>query len=391
MAATEVVISGIGQSAVGRKINRSGLALTIDAALEAIADAGLTRADIDGVSNYPGYRPDMIGFGPVGAADVIEALRLKVNWYSGGTEGAAQFSALVNAYAAVKSGLARHVLCFRTVKEGSAGTYWKDTAAPSQERMHVGWDFQWRFPYNAFSAINWLALYAQRHFYLYGTRREHLGAIAVNARRNAMLNPKAIYKDPMSMDDYLASKMISSPFCLFDCDAPTDASTAIILSSAEAAEDLPSTPIHIESVGCALHTRPSWDQVATPKMAAFDAADMMWARTDYKPHNVQVAELYDGFSFLTMTWLEALGFCKVGESGAFVEDGKRIAREGELPLNTNGGQLSGGRTHGFGFVHETVVQLRGKGGVRQAANEPKVGVAAAGGGPLAGCMLLARH
>jgi acetyl-CoA acetyltransferase len=306
-------------------------------------------------------------------------------------EGAAQFSALINAYAAVKAGLARHVLCFRTVKEGSGGAVWKDNAAPSRERLRIGGEFQWQFPFNAFSAIHWLSLYAQRHFHLYGTKREHLGAIAVNARRNAGLNPKAIYRDPMTMDDYLASKMISSPFCLFDCDAPTDASTVIILSSAEAAKDLPCQPIHIEAVGSALHSRPFWDQVATPHMAAFDAAEMMWSRSDYKPSNVQVAELYDGFSFLTLTWLEALGFCKIGEGGAFVEGGQRIARGGQLPLNTNGGQLSGGRTHGFGFVHEAVVQLRGKGGERQVANDPKVGVAAAGGGPLGGCMLLVRR
>src|SRR5690606_21412551 len=117
---------------------------------------------------------------------------------------------------------------------------------------------------------------------------------------------------------------------------------------------------------------------------------MLWSRTDLRPGDVQVAELYDGFSFLALAWLEALGFCGRGESGAFVAGGQRIARDGELPLNTHGGQLSGGRLHGYGFLHEAAVQLRGEGGARQVPGAPRVAVVAAGGGPLAGCMLLVR-
>jgi acetyl-CoA acetyltransferase len=391
MAAPDVIVSGIGQSAIGKRLDRTAMGLTVDAVKEALADAGLTREDIDGVSCYPGARPDMPAFGPVGSAEVIDTLRLNVNWYSSGLEGAAQLAALVNGYAAIKAGLARHVLCIRTVKEGSGGAAWKDTAAAKDFRTRVWGEYQWQLPFNAITAMNWLSLYAQRHFHLYGTRREHLGAIAVNGRRNALLNPKRMYDTPLSLEDYLAAKYISSPFCLFDCDAPTDASTVIILSSADAAKDLRSEPIYVESIGSAAHSRVSWDQADIPRMAAFDAATMLWARTDFGPADVDIAELYDGFSFLTLTWLEALGFCAVGESGPFVEGGERISRTGELPLNTNGGQLSGGRTHGFGFVHEAVTQLRKRGGARQVAGDPKLAVAAAGGGPMAGAMLLGRR
>jgi acetyl-CoA acetyltransferase len=115
---------------------------------------------------------------------------------------------------------------------------------------------------------------------------------------------------------------------------------------------------------------------------------MLWRRTQLRPADVDVAELYDGFSFLTLAWLEALGFCGKGESGPFVEGGARIALDGELPLNTQGGQLSGGRLHGYGFLHEACVQLWGEGGERQVPGSPQVAVAAAGGGPLAGCLLL---
>lgn len=391
MRSPEVVISGIGQSAVGKKLARSGLALTVDAALEAIADAGLTRDQIDGLSTYPGVRPDMLPFSPVGVNEVLDTLRLKVNWYSSGMDGAAQYAAIVNGYAAIKAGLAKHVLCFRTVKEGSGGAFWKDKAAATAARTYVGGEFQWVFPYNGITAIHWLAVYAQRHFHLYGTKREHLGAIAVNGRRNALMNPKRMYNDPLTLDQYMNTPYLSSPFCLWDCDAPTDASTVIILSSADAAKDLDCQPIHIESVGSALHSRPGWDQADFPHMAMHDAAKMMWDRTDYKPKDVDVAQLYDGFSFLTLNWLEALGFCGLGESGDFIDGGKTIAREGPLPINTHGGQLSSGRTHGFGFLHEAVTQLRGVGGDRQLQKDMKVAVAAAGGGPVAGALLLAKR
>jgi acetyl-CoA acetyltransferase len=126
-------------------------------------------------------------------------------------------------------------------------------------------------------------------------------------------------------------------------------------------------------------------------MCARDAGAQMWTRTDLKPTDVDVAELYDGFSFLTMTWLEAMGFCGKGESGPFIEDGTRIALDGELPLNTHGGQLSAGRLHGFGFIHEAVVQLRGEAGERQVTKkQPEVAAIGNGGGPIGGCMLLSR-
>ena len=125
-------------------------------------------------------------------------------------------------------------------------------------------------------------------------------------------------------------------------------------------------------------------------MAARDAGPMLWSRTDLRPGDVDVAELYDGFSFITLSWLEALGFCPKGESGRFIEGGQRIALDGELPLNTQGGQLSAGRLHGYGYLHEACVQLWGEGGDRQVPGSPEVAVAAAGGGTLAGCLLLTR-
>jgi acetyl-CoA acetyltransferase len=234
---------------------------------------------------------------------------------------------------------------------------------------------------------------AQRRFHDFDLTREQLGQIAINARRNAGLNPKAIYRDPMTLDDYLAARMITTPLCLFDCDAPCDGSTAVIVSHRDFAPDAPHPVAHVNAVGTALRGRPSWDQFDDINMmAARDAAASMWERTDLRPDDVELAELYDGFSILTMVWLESLGFCGYGESGAFVEGGQRIALEGELPLNTSGGQLSGGRLHGFGLIHEAVLQMRGAAGPRQVTRShggpPAVAAVANGGGPIAGTMLL---
>ena len=231
----------------------------------------------------------------------------------------------------------------------------------------------------------------QRRFHEFGLTREQLSNIAINARKNAALNPKAIYRDPMTLDDYLNARMITSPLCLFDCDAPCDGSTALVVSHVDYAPDAPHPSCHVNAVGTALWGRPSWDQFDDmTTMAARDAAASMWQRTDLRPSDVDIAELYDGFSMLTMVWLEALGFCGRGESGPFVDGGTRIALDGKLPLNTAGGQLSAGRLHGFGMLHEACVQLRGEGGARQIPGRHEVAAVANGGGPIAGTMLLTR-
>ena len=314
---------------------------------------------------------DSGGFAGPGTPTVQDALRLSLNWHSGGPEGPAQIQAVINAVMAVSIGLARHVLVYRTVTESTA------QGSGGRAGIGVGTDgiggpMQWSMPFRAYSAANWLAMNAQRHFHEFGTTREQMAQIALNARRNAGLNPNAIFRDPMSIDDYFAARMITTPFCLFDCDVPVDGSTAVIVSAAEHADAVDHPVARVEAVGTALRGRPSWDQWDDmTTMPARDAAAHMWSRTDLRPDDVDVAELYDGFSWLAMAWLEALGFCGRGESGPFIEGGKRIALDGELPLNTHGGQLSAGRLHGFGFLHEAVVQLRGDGGDRQVPAIPR--------------------
>lgn len=394
---SQTVISGAGQSDIGRRLYRDPLELTLDACLAAIADAGLTTADIDGIATYPGQIGNPPGFSGAGVVEVQDALRLELGWWSGGIESPGQLGSVINACLAVASGLATHVLCFRSVWEGSAqGDKGRAAVTPGGGgggSFRATGFMEWTLPFAAPSAAPWIALMAQRHFHEFGTTREQMAQIALNARKNAALNPKAVYRDPMSMEDYLGIRMISTPLCLYDCDVPCDGATAVIVSHVDTVPDLRRPPVHVEAVGTALRGRPSWDQFDDlTTMACRDAAAQLWTRTDLTPADVQLAEMYDGFTFITMAWLEAMGFCAHGEAGPFVEGGGNIARDGGvLPLNTHGGQLSAGRLHGYGFLHEACVQLWGEGGDRQVPGDPEVGVACAGGGPLAGALLLTKH
>jgi acetyl-CoA acetyltransferase len=137
-----------------------------------------------------------------------------------------------------------------------------------------------------------------------------------------------------------------------------------------------------------MHSRAAKAHYVVGKSSLHDTGDFLWAHTDLTPADVDVAELYDGFSMLTLLWLEAMGFCEIGEAGSFVEGGTRIGLDGELPLNTQGGQLSAGRLHGLGFLHEACTQLWGDAGDRQVAGQPEVAVASAGGETFSGALLL---
>ena len=385
-------VTGLGQSEIGRRLYRDPLELTLDACLAAVDDAGLTLDDIDGLSTYPGAMGGPQGFSGAGAYDVIDALRLKVGWYDSGVETSGQLGSVMKAVLAVGAGLANHVICFRSVWEGSAqGTGGRGALGMGGGggSFRASGAQQWTLPFNAASASCWIALYAQAHMHRYGTTTEQLAQIAINARKNAALNPNAIYRDPMSLDDYMDARMITTPLRLFDCDVPCDGATAFIISRREQAKDMKQTPVYFEAIGTAMRDRPSWDQLDDlTRIVGADAAEQMWSRTSLTPADVDLAELYDGFSILTLLWMEAMGLCPVGESGAFVEGGERIARDGVLPLNTHGGQLSAGRLHGYGFLHEACVQLRGQGGERQVAKIPSIAAVAAGGGNTCGAMLV---
>ena len=387
----KTAITGIGQSKISRGANKSALALTIDAVLEAIADAGLTRADIDGLATWPGDAANGAGIADVGAPAVQDALRLQVGWYSNCSETAGQFGAIFNAIGAIAAGYCRHVLVFRTVYEATArkSSFANALFKPGQR---VYGPFNWYAPYHVYSASLQQSLYFNLYRHKSGISDESVGRIALNGRRNASLNPAAVYRTPMTMEDYLASPRLTSPLRLFDCDVPVDGSAAIIVSHVDAARDMPNPLIRIEAVGTNMRYRNSWTQLeALDTQAQPKVAEMMWNRTDLRPKDVDVAELYDGFTYHTINWIENLGFCDRYEAKDFIGDGSRIALEGDLPINTNGGALSAGRMHAYGQVHEACVQLWGRGDARQVKGDPKVAALTTAGGPLAGCFLLVRE
>jgi acetyl-CoA acetyltransferase len=376
-------ITGIGASRMGRRLMVPPLSLTIEACEAAVADAGLTLDDIDGMSTYPAM--DAVGMGEGGVTALEGALGIRPTWFNGGMDTFGPGGSVIAAMMAVATGMARHVLCFRTLWEATYAQLMKEGRMTPPGGVRTT---SWQLPFGAMSAAHTLAQNAGRHFHRYGTTRETLGWIALNQRANAAANPTAIYRDPMTMDDYLSARMITTPFGLYDCDVPCDGAIAVIVSAVDAARDLAKPPVLFEAVGTQIIERTDWDQsTLTHEPQALGQAAHMWTRTSLRPKDVDVAELYDGFSFNCLTWIEALGFCGIGEAKDFLDGGKNIARDGVLPINTHGGQLSHGRTHGMGLIHEAVTQLRGEAGDRQVANV-KVAVTSSGGLTPSGAMLL---
>jgi acetyl-CoA acetyltransferase len=284
-----------------------------------------------------------------------------------------QLGAIVNAVLAVSAGLCDHVLCFRSVWESTAQVQMGDRASLVSHSQRP--EVQWSRPYSVgYATYGGLAM--QRYLHESGATREQFAQLAVVSRANAAGNPIAVYRDPLTVEAYLEARMISDPLCLFDCDVPVDGAVAFIVS---------------RSSNSQIDTRRSIGFEAFGTVPGFDAcAEMLWSRTDLKPADVDVAEIYDGFSIYAVRWLEALGLTPRLETGPFIEGGTRISLDGELPISTGGGQLSAGRLHGFGALWEACVQLRREGGARQVPDHPEVAAVTSGAESFTSCLLLTR-
>jgi acetyl-CoA acetyltransferase len=389
----DAIVSGIGISRIGRRTGIPGFELTMEAVRTAIDDAGLAAADIDGIATL----------GDTPAAEVNAELGIEASDSGTGFSTGGLMNPVISACRAVSEGHARHVLIYRTIQMlGGTVPVKPDENAPVPPMAKMFDTPEGETPpvvgpmddvgdlvaAQGYSAANWLALHCRRHMELYGTTKEQLGWLAINSRRNAALNPLAVFRDPITMADYLGARPVSTPFGLLDCDIPIDGSVALVVSAVDYAKDCPHRAVKVEAVGGSNGAGGWFHRADYPKMASADAAAQMWSRTDLTPTDLNLAELYDGFTFLTFAWLEALGICGDGEAGPFVEGAERIALDGALPLNTYGGQLSAGRMHGYWLLHEACLQLRGEAGERQVRERPEVAVAAVGGGPIAGCLLL---
>jgi acetyl-CoA acetyltransferase len=364
------------------------LRLAVDACLAAVEDAGLTLDEIDGLSTYPS-RMGSPGFSEGGIGPLAEALQLKPTWINGAGDTPGQSGAIVAAMLAVASGLCRHVLCFRTLWESSFAALVRDGKWDQPHARATGMT-EYLAPFGAMSAANWIAIQASHYFHRYGGDRGLLGWVAVTARANAARNPEAVYREPFTINDYFAARIVTTPFGLYDCDVPVDGAVAVIVSAIETAADRPRPPVLVEAVGTQILERMSWDQdTLSHEPQTKGPSRHLWSRTSLRHEDVDLALLYDGFTFNAVSWLESLGFCAPGGARDFIDEGRGIALGGRLPVNPHGGQLSAGRLHGFGHVREAMLQLRGEAAGRQVP-VARTAVVTTGGGAPGGALLLRR-
>jgi acetyl-CoA acetyltransferase len=352
-AGGKYAIVGVGESDVGRRLGRSGMALSLEAAKRAIADAGLERSAIDGLLTRPSRTEPQFNYSAVLAGQ----LGIQPTYFADVALGGASSAAMVlNAVAALEAGLCTAVICIN----GDAQT----GRAQNRRARLTNWVEDFERTYGMIGGPENYALGAQRHMFEFGTTSEQFGAIAVACRRHASLNPNATFRTPITIADHQASRYISEPFRLLDCCPITDAAAAVIVTTAERARDLAQTPVYVLGVGQGFtHSDLPWAPAMT-NVAMRGASERAYAMAQLGPADIDLAELYDCFTYVVLATLEGYGFCKQGEGGPFVEGG-RIGLGGELPVNTGGGLLSQGHASGSLLITEAALQLRGAAGERQ--------------------------
>ena len=362
-------ITGLGMTPMGRVYGKSATELAADAVRTAIADAGLTKGDIDGLLINPG----ITGFTGGGVSLPLQNylgmtnLRLLNHMNAAGSTAAqmVQYAAL-----AINAGMAKHVVCVFAdlpLSEGKSagGAYGGAARNPGRPQGMAGLAPAAGF----FGANTGYALAAQRHMALYGTNHDQLGTIAVGQRKWAGMSPISQMRDPITMEDYHNSRWIIEPLHLLDCCLVSNGAIAVIVSSAEDAANMAQPPVYIWGMG--------QGHPGDPARHGFDpetetggkiAAQTAYAMAGVGPEDVTQCQLYDCYTYTVLVTLEDYGFCKKGEGGPFVEDGK-LGPGGALPTNTGGGELSGYYMWGMTPLSEAVIQGRGQGGQRQANND----------------------
>jgi acetyl-CoA acetyltransferase len=369
-----VAIVGVGYSTVGRDTGLSLKQLIAQGAQAAMADGGVAQQDIDGVAMHA-FPPHFVPAYECGALLGLPSLK----WTSGSIEGPAFLSAGIHAAAAVASGTADVVLALRPMlRLGATGP------TPG---AHAAGGRQFLEPFGAGRPAQWAGMIKQRMMSEFGWGEEAFGRQMVAQREFAAMNPNALLRDRITLDDYMNTRYVAKPLRLLDCDYPVDSCGAVIFATEERARDFAQKPVFVESWSFGTSGESDFELAEDmTRTSSFSAAADMWARTDLTPQDVQVAGLYDGFSPITLNWMEALGLCGRGEASDFVAEGN-TSLGGRVPVNCDGGATNVGRVHGVNHVAEVVRQLRGTSGDRQRPGA-KVGVAANSIAAFTACMLM---
>jgi len=377
MNGRRVAIVGVGYSQVGRHSGLSERHHAAQAGLAALDDAGLTVADVDGVTTWGGD-----------AIDFADTLGISpVNWHLNVGVSPAFITPAVHAAMAVATGHSEVCMAWRIMMQQPSGA--ELSAGSAALRSPDMSDAQFLYPFGDFSPTQWAGLLMNRYLHESDCTEEHFAEFAVAQREYAVRNDNALQREPLTAEAYLAAPYISKPLRLLDCDYPCDSGSAVIFTTEERARDLRQPAVLVEaSALAAIHNMTFETLPDMVRTAPVHCAEVLWSRTDLTPADVDCAQLYDGFSVITFQWLEALGFCDPGAAGPFIAaGGTRLT--GAMPTNTDGGACNVGRRHGANFCIEATRQLRGQCGDRQVGGA-EVAVWANAVGPFAGAMLLTK-
>jgi acetyl-CoA acetyltransferase len=360
----KIAVSGVGFSNITRSAETPLAAHALQAAQAAVEDSGLAMSDIDGLATYPELpaRGHAIvdGISVVSVNCMMAMLKLpNLSWHvqvdTVNIGGAVQ-----QAINALLAGVCKYALVWRAM-HNPRGTYQNLPGAYAH-----GPD-QFTAPYGFGGPGQGMAVAYTRWLEKHNQNREKMATLAVTQRKHANKNPRAyFYNTPLTREDYLNSRMIAYPFCLFDCDIPVQGAAAIVLTTAERARDLLPRPAYIAGYGqrMVFEVAGRIGSLSDYMAAGSSSSRLTWERSGFTPKDVDVAQIYDGFSASVIYGLESYGFCGEGEALDFIQDG-RIELDGELPLNTFGGSLSAGRIHGLWQIIEGAQQASGRAEERQ--------------------------
>ncbi|MER7761826.1 acetyl-CoA acetyltransferase [Streptomyces sp. NPDC097619] len=369
-----VAVVGVALSDCGRVDEATPYALHAQAARRALADSGLDRSLIDGLASA--------GLGTLAPVEVAEYLGLRPTWVDSTSVGGATWEVMAaHAADAIAAGHANAVLL---VYGSTARADIKARRRTANLSFGARGPLQFEVPYGH-TLVAKYAMAARRHMHEYGTTLEQLASVAVQARANAAANPEAMYRTPITVDEVLSGEMIADPFTKLHCCIRSDGGCAVLLAAEEYVPDTAKAPVWILGTGTAVsHTTMSeWEDFTVSPAAV--SGRLAFERAGLTPADVDLAEIYDAFTYMTLVTLEDLGFCAKGEGGAFVEKG-RLLRDGDLPVNTDGGGLSACHPgmRGLFLLVEATRQLRGEAGPLQVRKRdgrlPEVAVASGTGG-----------